>query len=176
MLRSTRFWPTARPYSSLSSEIELLGQSPQTVSPDHNRTPSHQFGGWRAGILNGSIGAFAIFVINVALTIYSSIRAKEEDDTAGRKILFEGDCEEARKLDLGLHLLINMLSTLLLGASNYGMQCFSAPTRQEVDAAHAKRRWLDIGVLSVKNLRWIDKKRVIFWALLGLSSMPLHLL
>jgi hypothetical protein len=175
MLRTSIFWPTARPYSSLSSDVELLDSRHQVPVVDRSQIWADRFGGWRAGILNGSILAFVIFLTNVALTIYSTIRARQENDS-GRRVLFEGDCEEARKLDLGLHLLINMLSTLLLGASNYGMQCFSAPTRQEVDTAHAERRWLDIGVLSVKNLRWINKKRVLFWALLGLSSMPLHLL
>ncbi|KAF3005003.1 hypothetical protein E8E13_008650 [Curvularia kusanoi] len=85
------------------------------------------------------------------------------------------DCDEARQMNTGLHLLINALSTILLGSSNYCMQCLSAPTRKEVDRAHAQRRSLDIGVLSVSNLLRINRKRAVMWAILGLTSIPLHL-
>lgn len=75
-----------------------------------------------------------------------------------------------------LHFAINLLSTILLSSSNYCMQCLSAPTRKEVNTAHAKGVWLDIGIPSMRNLRYIDRRRVILWGLLGLSSLPLHLL
>jgi hypothetical protein len=131
--------------------------------------------GWRGSILGGSILASLVCLVNIALTIYSTSKATEED-YHGRKVLYEGDCETSRKVNVGLHLLINVLSTILLSASNFGMQCLSAPTRQEVDAAHAKRRWLDIGVLSLRNLAWIERKRLLCWVLLVASSLPLHLL
>ena len=55
------------------------------------------------------------------------------------------------------------------------MQCLSAPTRKEVDEAHAKGKWLDIGVPSVRNLTNIAKPRVGMWLGLALTSLPLHL-
>ena len=79
-----------------------------------------------------------------------------------------------KRLDLWLHLGINLLSTLLLGASNYTMQCLSAPTRDEIDKAHQQRISLDVGTLSFQNLRRISWRRVILWWLLALSSIPLH--
>jgi hypothetical protein len=51
----------------------------------------------------------------------------------------------------------------------------SAPTRREVDDAHAKKQWLDIGVQSIRNLRKISWKRALMYWLLALSSLPLHL-
>jgi len=54
------------------------------------------------------------------------------------------------------------------------MQRLAAPTRAEVDDAHAKKKWVDIGIPSIKNLLFIEKERVILWLLLGLSSLPLH--
>lgn len=75
-----------------------------------------------------------------------------------------------------LHLAICILSSLLLGASNYCMQILSAPTRKEVDAAHAKRKWLSIGVASIKNLLYVDRRKTFVYILLGVSSIPLHLL
>ncbi len=65
---------------------------------------------------------------------------------------------------------------MLLGASNYTMQCLSAPTRSEVDKAHSQGIWLDIGVPGVRNLRRISGVRITLWWLLAISSIPLHLL
>lgn len=125
--------------------------------------------GWRFGAINCAIGAAVVCLINLIVTIVYRLRARSG-------ILFTGDCDDARKINTGLHLLINALSTILLGSSNYCMQCLSAPTRYEVDRAHAQKRSLDIGVFSVSNLHRINKKRAIIWAFLGLSSIPLHLL
>lgn len=70
----------------------------------------------------------------------------------------------------------NVLSTLLLGASNYTMQCLASPTREEVDRAHSQNRWLDIGVPSIRNLTRISSHRKVLWWLLVISGVPLHLL
>ncbi|KAH7310596.1 hypothetical protein B0I35DRAFT_412089 [Stachybotrys elegans] len=72
-------------------------------------------------------------------------------------------------------LAINIMSTLLLGASNNCAQLLSAPTRQDIDKAHSRGRWLDIGVGSVRNLRYIPVWRGFLWLILLLSSIPLHL-
>lgn len=56
------------------------------------------------------------------------------------------------------------------------MQLLVSPTRREVDQAHSNKSWVDIGVPSVRNLRFISFKRVVLWSLLALSSIPLHLL
>lgn len=75
-----------------------------------------------------------------------------------------------------LHLVINALSTLLLSASNYAMQCLSSLTRKEVEKGHRHYIWLDIDVPSVRNLRRISRGRATFWWLLGIPGIPLHLL
>ena len=79
-------------------------------------------------------------------------------------------------MSLWLHLAINVLSTLLLGASNYCMQCLTSPTREEVDRAHSRHIWLDIGIPSVRNLRRVSWYKIILWWLLAISGIPLHLL
>lgn len=71
-----------------------------------------------------------------------------------------------------------MLGTGILAASNYTMQVLSAPTRTEVNKAHKKRDWVEIGVPGLRNL-WggrIKRERVVVWTLLLVSSLPLHLL
>jgi hypothetical protein len=69
------------------------------------------------------------------------------------------------------------LSTLLLAASNYTMQCLSAPSRKEIDSAHRSDGYLDVGVQSLRNVvsgHVGGRKKVVWWVLLG-SSLPLHL-
>ena len=127
--------------------------------------------GWRFGAFNGALAVSASFLLNFIATIWGS-----RHGFGVSTVLFQGDCERVRQMNTALHFLINVLSTVLLSSSNYCMQCLSAPTRKEVDEAHAKGRSLDIGIPSVKNLQWIDRKRAILWFLLGISSLPLHLL
>ncbi|TRX96986.1 hypothetical protein FHL15_002292 [Xylaria flabelliformis] len=91
--------------------------------------------------------------------------------------LYSGDCDEGNvsRLNTGLHFLINVVSSLMVGtlleyynldlrgnllveertllaSSNFFMQILNAPSREEVDTAHAKGSWLLIGVPSVVHL------------------------
>jgi hypothetical protein len=130
-----------------------------------------RFSGWRFGVLNFAIWTLIVGSFNLAITIWGSIASKENQG-----LLDAGDCDRIKRVNTGIHLLINVFSTVLLSGSNYCMQCLSAPTRKEVDRAHAVGSWLDIGIPSFRNLRHIEPRRVVLWFLLGLSSLPLHLL
>ncbi|RAK99587.1 uncharacterized protein BO80DRAFT_384743 [Aspergillus ibericus CBS 121593] len=90
--------------------------------------------------------------------------------------IYEGSCSRAKAWTTGLHLLINVLGTIILGASSYCMQCLTAPSRTEVDRAHEERVWLHIGVASPRNLAWAGRFRVTLWLLLAASSLPIHLI
>ncbi|KAK8115505.1 hypothetical protein PG984_012007 [Apiospora sp. TS-2023a] len=116
--------------------------------------------------------ALLVFSVNLGLTIYALARFGSQN---GVGLLYAGDCDTVKQLDRWLHLLINVLSTALLSASNYCMQLQAAPTRQELDKAHGKGDWMDIGILSLRNLRHISRDRQVIWALLALSSVPIHL-
>ena len=115
-----------------------------------------------------------VFLLNVAITIWAVKTSKNWNGSVG--IIRDGDCRHTKKLSLWLHFAINVFSTLLLGASNYCMQCLSSLTRQDIDKAHAQKHWLDIGVSSIRNLRRISWKRIVLWWLLAITSLPLHLL
>lgn len=91
-------------------------------------------------------------------------------------ILYQGKCSTSGNWARGLHLLINILGTIMLVASNYCMQCLCSPSRQDIEGAHAQRKWLNIGVSSIRNFRYVDRKRVVLWAVLLMSSLPVHLL
>jgi hypothetical protein len=132
-----------------------------------------RFRGWRFGALNFAVWTSIVFLINLAATIWGS--AATLDENGG---FLEGDCDRAKTLNTGIHLIINILSTVILSGSNYCMQCLSAPTRKEVDASHGTHpaTFLDIGVPGVRNLTKISRRRVVMWCIMGLSSFPLHLL
>lgn len=56
------------------------------------------------------------------------------------------------------------------------MQILNAPTRAEIDAAHAKGKWLEIGVSSARNALRVSKFKTCCWLGLLVSSIPIHLL
>ncbi|PUU77974.1 hypothetical protein B9Z19DRAFT_1127454 [Tuber borchii] len=58
----------------------------------------------------------------------------------------------------------------------YEGRCDKTPIRREIDAAHARRRWMCIGVPSVMNLFKIKLERTLLWIAIGFTSIPLHLL
>ena len=130
--------------------------------------------GWRMGITLCVATAITVFMINLILTIWAISRYGLKGGGIGT--IHEGSCKTTRRLSLWLHLIINVLSTLLLGASNFTMQCLASPTREEVDRAHRQNRWLDIGVPSIRNLNSISPHRKTLWWLLVISGVPLHLL
>ena len=129
--------------------------------------------GYHFGVLCCAVITAMVLVINLILTIWAVSSSGVHN---GLGTLQDGSCKRIATLTFWAHLAINVLSTLLLGASNYSMQCLSSPTREEIDKAHGKGIWLDIGVPSVRNLRYLSTARVTLWWLLAISSIPLHLL
>jgi hypothetical protein len=117
--------------------------------------------------------ATVVLLTNVLLVVGATSAFKLEN---GLGTLYSGDCERVNAWNTALHVIINALSSLLLSASNYAIQCLASPTRSECDKAHANRDWLDIGVSGLRNLTRISWQRRILWALIGISSIPIHLL
>ncbi len=125
------------------------------------------------GITLCAATAGTVFLINLILTVWATSTYGLKNGGLGT--IQKGSCKETARLSLWLHLVINALSTFLLGASNYSMQCLASPTREEVDRAHHQNKWLDIGIPSVRNLSRIARHRIVLWWLLAVSSVPLHL-
>ena len=129
---------------------------------------------WKFTAKLGLTAAIIVLAANIGLLGYTLNNTKQKSDSISA--VWTGPCDKAERVSIGTHLLINALSSALLTASNCGMQLVSAPTRELIDKAHAKRKWVDVGVQSMRNLRGMDWKRSTLWALLLLSSLPLHLL
>ncbi|KAF2163976.1 hypothetical protein M409DRAFT_68213 [Zasmidium cellare ATCC 36951] len=129
--------------------------------------------GWHFGVSIAAWTASSVFLLNVIFTIVAAVQF---GTSGGVGTAFDGSCEYVNHVTTWLHLVINGLSSILLSASNYTMQALSAPTRQEVDRAHSKGDWMDIGVASIRNLSRIKWHRVVAWWVLAVSSVPIHLL
>lgn len=144
------------------------------LSPQYRRVREvwRKLNGYHFGVMCCAWTSAMVLVINLTVTIWG---VKKFGIIDGLGTFQVGDCGSTSRIGFWLHLIINGLSTLLLGASNYSMQCLSSPTRSEVDRAHRKCIWLDIGTPSVRNLRRISWSRIGLWWALAISSIPLHL-
>ena len=129
--------------------------------------------GYHFGILCCAVASAVVMVINLTLTVWASKRYGLQE---GLGTLLDGKCSETKELAMWTHLGINVLSTLLLGASNYTMQCLSSPTREDINRAHSQNLWLNVGTPSIRNLLGISRSRMVLWWLVAISSVPLHLL
>lgn len=125
---------------------------------------------WRFIVLFGLVITIVVLILNLSFLIWSRARPH------GGSLLYEGNCRSAKTIITYSSLTINVLSTLLLGASNAAMQCLCAPTRAEVDKVHATGSWLDIGISGLRNWHAMGRWRKYAWGFILLSSLPLHLL
>lgn len=73
---------------------------------------------WKMALYLGSISAFVVLLFNVGFILWAINHHGLQGDQA---VLFTGDCEKSKQISTGIHLVINILGTVLLGASNYGM-------------------------------------------------------
>ena len=119
-----------------------------------------------------TVCAGVAFASLLSLLIWSTRQYGQVGDT---RTFFTGSCLTAKIWDAVSHVVLNVLSTLFLGAGNYAMQVLVAPSRSEVDEAHKKGRALDIGIHSASNLRWIAWHKSILWGLLGTVAVSLRL-
>ncbi|KAJ3566646.1 hypothetical protein NPX13_g7059 [Xylaria arbuscula] len=110
---------------------------------------------------------------NLFILLYASSKYPARD---GVGLLYAGNCDTVKTANRLLHLLINVLSTGMLSASTYCIQLQASPTRGDIDRMHKLNRWLDIGAPSLRNLRHVDRWRVVSCIVLALSSLPIHLI
>ncbi|ROT41134.1 hypothetical protein SODALDRAFT_376843 [Sodiomyces alkalinus F11] len=112
--------------------------------------------GWKGGvILNAATGAL-ILLPTVVFFVTALSRHQ-----GGEARLLEGSCELVRRLDFGLHAALNFFVVVVLMGANYAYQVLTSPTRVEVDMAHARKKWLDIGIPSLRNLAFVAKRRAV---------------
>jgi hypothetical protein len=131
------------------------------------------FHGWRMGVLIGCCMSTLVLLCNIAIIVTGAVKGYNNNGIAD---VIVGDEASISRWNTAFHVLINALSTILLSATNYTMQVLSSPTRVDIDKAHAKDKWLEIGILSPRNMRTLPRKRVWLCLFLSVSSIPLHFL
>ncbi|KAI0856839.1 hypothetical protein F4860DRAFT_491803 [Xylaria cubensis] len=138
--------------------------------------PSRVFSqkGWRrSGAINVGITYTCVLLLLICFSVSIS---QPGANLILPTIIFEGPCTTSSTLSLFLHLLINTISGAILASSNFFMQVLSAPSREEIDRAHAWLRSLEIGVPSFKNLWHMSRFKLISWFIFLFSSVPIHFL
>ncbi|GAB1318664.1 hypothetical protein MFIFM68171_08874 [Madurella fahalii] len=131
---------------------------------------------WRKAALWFCAASFASFIANLSFTIWAVTRPGSNIQDGVGILSDQYSCSAVKNINTGIHVAINAISTILLAGSNYCMQFLSAPTRGQIDKAHRRFRWVDIGVPSLRNLLTaVSWGNVVIWVLLSLSSLPLHL-
>ncbi|KAH6621842.1 hypothetical protein C7974DRAFT_377502 [Boeremia exigua] len=134
----------------------------------------HKPKSWQLGLFVGLGVSIVVLISNVVILLFGAVTDGGFVDGIGT--IAKGHADHIVRLGTAYHVLINICSTVLLTSSNYAMQLLCAPTRAELDQAHQNGRWLEVGLMSFRNLRYIDRKRTLLWVVLAISSAPLHLL
>ena len=77
--------------------------------------------GWKVTLSLASAACVVVLAFNLGFLSWAAARHRVHGD---KGVLYEGNCDHVRHLSTGIHLLINILGTILLGASNYCMVCW----------------------------------------------------
>ncbi|ETS82268.1 hypothetical protein PFICI_07270 [Pestalotiopsis fici W106-1] len=122
--------------------------------------------GWRGGVAFNAL--MALIFLLVAVVCFALVSSKIKV-FGGDYILLSGFCSTVSSYNALLHALINILCIILLAGGNYVFQLLSSPTRDELTEAHDKKKWLDIGIPSIRNLPHISGLRATIAAIVVLT-------
>ena len=132
---------------------------------------------WPQGCEGGVTAALLVGIFTLILNVAMACWLAAQGGIANQLVVFQRrDCESSKKITIAAHVVINVLAALLLAVSNYCMQILSSPLREEVDIAHAAKKWIYIGVPNINNLRHMPWTRRVLFLTLAVSSLPVHLL
>ncbi|KAJ8119065.1 hypothetical protein OPT61_g53 [Boeremia exigua] len=110
--------------------------------------------------------------VALAVMVWAVIHFPIEDDTG---TIYTGSCRTVHYADGLWHVVLNVASTLFLGAGNYCMQVLVAPSRKDVDKAHKEGASMDIGIHCFRNVWRMSYTKRALWILLGVTSTTMHL-
>lgn len=74
--------------------------------------------GWQSTLYLGSIASLMVLLFNTCFAVWAATKHTGSGSTG---VIFAGQCQKARNINTALHLVINILATLVLAASSYGM-------------------------------------------------------
>jgi anti-sigma-K factor RskA len=102
------------------SHLNSANSEEPTFTPQAQSWRRKHFSGWRFGVIACAIAAVLVFLVNLIILLWAESMngfALLADD--GKHTLYDGSCDKTKNLNIGVHLMINTLSTVLLSASNY---------------------------------------------------------
>ncbi|KAK0728498.1 hypothetical protein B0T26DRAFT_768119 [Lasiosphaeria miniovina] len=129
--------------------------------------------GWRAGVALNTLLSFLILVAGFVCLVVAIAKASVFQ---GRSVIFSGSCSTTSSISWVLHAVLSVFGIIIIAGANYVFSVLSSPTRAEVDVAHQKKKWLDIGVPSLRNLGHIDNTRTCLALILLLSAVVTQLM
>ncbi|KAI1501970.1 hypothetical protein F5X99DRAFT_185420 [Biscogniauxia marginata] len=151
-----------------SSSTELTGGMNGCSNSSARSGLRRHFTGWRGGVVFNTLLAFIILVVGIICLILVITRTKL---ISGESAIYSGDCNTANNINIGIHVVINVLTIAILSGANHVFQVLSSPTKHEVSIAHENKWWLDIGVPSLRNLIHISGFRVTLGAVILLIAV-----
>lgn len=122
-------------------DVKLREEESTAISPSSAAEPEHPH--WIHGFYYRALaiaGALVISLILVGVAIRFSTRYTEYGGFSSTTLVYRGSYTLVNWWDTTLSLVINILSEVTLGASNYAMQSRVAPTRDEIDQFHAQHK------------------------------------
>lgn len=129
--------------------------------------------GWRRPVIANTI---LLALLSGALSLTTFFSGNESESFTINYLFYAGACETTRILNLAIHLGLNVAATLVFSSCIFVMQVLNSPTRSEVDAMHAKGKYVEIGIPSLSNLFALSKFKAITWVVLAVLSLPVHML
>ncbi|KAH8589129.1 hypothetical protein B0O99DRAFT_692866 [Bisporella sp. PMI_857] len=178
--------PGYPPYLGVSLELtNITHVPPSTKPPDVDVRPVElietrpekrglsRLIGYKRGLVLYAAATGIILLFNIIWLIWARAKYGLDGDIG---TISRGSCADSEALDSNLHLVINILSTIVLTASTKFMLIAYSPSRAEIDGAHERRRCLSVGSLGFRNLMAISWRKIIVYLLLMLTSSPFHLL
>ncbi|ODM16736.1 hypothetical protein SI65_07701 [Aspergillus cristatus] len=164
---------------SFSLTPKISGSSTTTSQLEDGSIPkSKSRSGWIDGVYLCAKASCFVLLLNLVLISTAAGLASRypNNGSFSARVFYQGSCTLSDRWVTALHLIINILSTAILAASNYCMQTLVAPTREEINKFHECCRWLDIGGASIRNLFAIGRYRLALWVVLLITATPFHLL
>lgn len=128
---------------------------------------------WTGTATLGIAASGFTLLLNLIVLIWALATQPKQD---GFVIIYMGSSTSCKHITLGIRLVINILSTIILVSSNRCTQYLCSPTRDAVNAHHSKGQWLDVGVRSYRNFKAIRGWKMVVVITLITTSMPIHLL
>jgi hypothetical protein len=139
---------------------------------DHGQAPRRR-STWRIVVIINTIFVSLVLLVYVAFLVWIYVNLQIRNGVAE---VFSGVFPEASRVVTYAHFVTSAFAVLLFAVGTHAAQLLLSPTRAEVENAHARDRWLHIGVGGLRNMKWIHKRRLIRAVLLLMTSVLLPFL